>query len=67
MTAADLTAADVAARFGCSSRKVTAEAARHSIGYNLGGRAGWRFTELDVDRLRKALAPKPAPKRRRVA
>lgn len=63
----DLRASQVAAILGCSDRKVWSEARKNGIGYNLGGRAGWRFTEADVDKLRKAMAP-PAPvKRRRVA
>lgn len=56
----DLTATQVAAIFGCSPRKVWTEARRHGIGFNLEGRAGWRFTEADVEKLRKAMAP-PAP------
>lgn len=63
----DLTAAEVAARFGCSVRKVWTEARRNGIGYNLGGRAGWRFAEGDVDKLRRAMAPAAPVKRRRVA
>lgn len=63
----DLKAADVADRFGCSVRKVQKEAARFGIGMNLGGRAGWRFSESDVAALRKALAPAAPVKRRRVA
>ena len=65
--APDLTAAEVAALFGCSKRKVTTEATRHSVGYNLGGRAGYRFTPGDVERLRQAMAPAPIPVRRRSA
>lgn len=56
----DATAAEVAALFGCSRRKVTEEATRQRIGYNLGGRAGYRFTALDIEKLRAAMAP-PAP------
>lgn len=41
------------------------EAAKHGIGANLGGRAGWRFTRADVDALRAALRPAPAPSQRR--
>jgi hypothetical protein len=63
----DLTAADVATQFGCAKRKVREEARRNGIGYNLGGRAGWRFTEADVDKLRKAMAPAAPVKKRRVA
>lgn len=64
---ADLKTADVADVLGCSGRKVWTEARRHGIGYNLGGRAGWRFTEADVEKLRRALAPAAPVKRRRVA
>lgn len=63
----DKTASEVAGILRCSDRKVWTEARKHGVGYNLGGRAGWRFTEADVDALRKAMAP-PAPvKKRRVA
>lgn len=64
---ADLTAAEVAQMFRCSRRKVTNEATRHAIGYNVGGRAGYRFTPGDVEKLRQAMAPKPVPVRRRSA
>jgi hypothetical protein len=63
----DHTAAQVAAIFGCSKRKVTDEATRHGVGYNLGGRGGYRFTDADVEKLRKAMAPVVAPERRRSA
>ena len=63
----DQTAADVARTFGCSKRKVTSEATRRGIGYDLGGRAGYRFTAADVEQLRKAMAPAVAPARRRSA
>lgn len=63
----DLTAAEVAALFGCGKKKITREATRRSIGYNLGGRAGYRFTAGDVEKLRQAMAPAPAPVRRRSA
>jgi hypothetical protein len=63
----DQTAAEVANLFGCSKRKITDEATRHAIGYNLGGRAGYRFTEADVAALRKAMAPMPAVVGRRSA
>lgn len=62
------TAAEVAARFRCSTQKVRQEAAKHQIGVNLGGRAGWRFTPEDVAALHEALRPEPpapAPGRRR--
>lgn len=63
----DKTAPEVAALFGCSPRKVWTEARRHAIGYQLGGRAGWRFTDADVEKLRKAMAPAVVPARRRSA
>lgn len=63
----DLRTHEVADILGCGNRKVQAEARRHGVGYNLGGRAGWRFTEADVDRLRQAMAPAAPVKRRRVA
>ena len=63
----DLTAREVAETFGCSPRKVWDVARAHGIGYQLGGRAGWRFTEADVDKLRKAMAPVVVPERKRSA
>lgn len=64
---ADLTAAEVAAIFKCHKRKVTDEASRLGIGYDLGGSAGFRFTPADVDALRRALAPSPKVEGRRIA
>jgi hypothetical protein len=63
----DKTAAQVAAIFGCSRRKVTDLARAKGIGYNLAGRAGWRFTDADVDKLRRAMTPPPAIDQRRSA
>lgn len=63
----DLRTSEVADILGCSERKVWSEAAKHGVGYNLRGRAGWRFTEADVDKLRAAMAPPKPVKRRRVA
>lgn len=63
----DMTAAEVAAVFRCDPRKIWTEARKHGIGANLGGRAGWRFTEADVDKLRRAMAPAAPVKKRRVA
>ena len=63
----DHTAAQVAAIFGCNRRKVWDVARAKGIGYQLGGRAGWRFTEADVDRLRKAMAPPPPVEEKRTA
>ena len=67
---AEHTADEVAARFRCSARKVRETARRHGIGINLSGRAGWRFTDAEVEALRRALAPTPEPvvrRRRRIA
>lgn len=44
-----LTAREVAARLQCTPRKVTKTATEKSIGVNLGGSAGFRFTETDVE------------------
>jgi hypothetical protein len=63
----DKSAAEVAALFGCRKRKVTNEATRNGIGYNLGGTAGYRFTEADVDALRQAMTPLVKPEERRTA
>ena len=64
-TEPDLTATEVADILRCKPRKVWTEAAKHGIGANLRGRAGWRFTQADVDALRAALRPTPVPTRRR--
>ena len=60
-----LTAAEVAERLRCSTRKVTDEASRHGIGTNLKGRAGYRFTEADVERLLAAMSPAPVVAKKR--
>lgn len=46
-----LTTRDVATRLICTPRKVSQTAREHGIGYDRGGRAGFRFTEADVTRL----------------
>lgn len=64
------TAGEVGKDFRCSSRKVRTAAALYGIGANLGGRAGWRFTEADKDALLKAMTPAKAVvvrRRRRAA
>ena len=60
----DFTATEVAEILRCQPRKVWTEAAKHGIGANLGGRAGWRFTRADIDALRAALRPAPAARTR---
>ena len=59
------TAAEVAAMFRTTRRHITDTATKHGVGFNLGGSAGFRFTELDVAALREALKPTPMPARRR--
>lgn len=60
-----LTASEVAEQMRCSARKVTNVANRHRIGANLGGRAGFRFTEADVLALWEAMRPEQPVIRRR--
>jgi hypothetical protein len=49
---------EVADEFRCSPRKVADVAREHGIGANLGGRAGWRFTESDKLAIWEAMRPK---------
>ena len=59
---------EVAAEFRCGRQKIADTARAHGIGANLGGRAGWRFTEADKRALWEAMKPKaqaPTPRRRR--
>ncbi|MCM0618757.1 helix-turn-helix domain-containing protein [Nocardioides bruguierae] len=59
------TAREVAAFFGCQTRKVSALAHEAGVGAQLGGRAGWRFTRSDVDAMWEVMRPKPQPALRR--
>lgn len=52
------TVREVADEFRCSARKVSDVAREHGIGANLGGRAGWRFTEGDKLALWEAMRPR---------
>lgn len=63
------TTSEVAAELRLSERKITDLAAKHGIGANAGGRAGYRFSEADVLALWAAMRPKVevAPRRRRRA
>lgn len=63
----DATAREVAALFRCERQKIIDEARRSGIGYNLKGRAGWRFTAADIEALRKAMRPATAPVEKRTA
>lgn len=61
---------EVAEDFRCGPRKVADVARANSIGANLEGRAGWRFTEADKLALWDAMKPKRAlvvKRRRRVS
>ena len=63
-----LTTEEVAKRLRCSARKVRIEAAKLGIGANLGGRAGYRYTEADVEALWESMRPvQPVERRRRRA
>lgn len=60
------TTAEVAELFRVSPRKVWSLAAEHGIGLRVRGRAGWRFSDADVEALAEALRPvTPTPARRR--
>lgn len=64
---ADLRTSDLAEQFGCSEWKVRQLAHQLAVGADFGGRAGFRFTPADVEKIRKALAPKPPVERERTA
>lgn len=64
------TAAEVAEEFRCSRRKITDAASKFGIGADLGGRAGFRFTEAETLALWEAMRVKsdvPVRRRRRRA
>lgn len=65
MTTATLTTADLAERLRCSERKVRKAAAHLGIGVDLGGRAGYRYTEAEADALWDSLRPVQTVARRR--
>ncbi len=50
---------EVAAEFRCRPRKVSDVARRLGVGAQLGGSAGWRFTEADKRALWDAMRPAP--------
>lgn len=65
-TAQDATTREVAHDMRCSTELVRVLAKRLGVGYNLGGRAGWRFTPADIAAMKEALRPvKPVNARRR--
>lgn len=53
----ELTAQEVADRLRCTRRKVTKTATELGIGANLGGSAGFRFTEAEAEALRASMRP----------
>jgi hypothetical protein len=63
---ATLTTADLAERLRCSERKIRKAAAVLGIGIDLGGRAGYRYTEAEADALWESMRPvQPVERRRR--
>lgn len=61
--------AEVASRLDLSPRKVREVAIAKGIGFNAGGRAGYRFSAADVEALVEAMKPAAPtrPRRRRSA
>lgn len=55
MTEQLLTTKEVAALFRCHPKKVSALATQLKVGMNLGGSAGYRFTDADVEAMRDAM------------
>lgn len=55
MTTKLLTTREVAERFQCSRKTVVRLAADLKIGTNLGGSAGFRFTEAEVEQMYASL------------
>jgi hypothetical protein len=62
---ATLTTADLAERLRCGERKIRKAATALGIGVNLGGRAGYRYTEAEADALWESLRPVQTVERRR--
>lgn len=52
-----LTTREVAALLRCTPKKISKTATENGIGANLGGRAGYRFTQADVEALRESMRP----------
>lgn len=60
------TSADLARMFVCDKRTIREKAKALGLGMALGGRAGYRYTEADVEALQAALRPaQPVDQRRR--
>lgn len=57
---------DLAAEFDCTPKTVTKKAKALSLGIDLGGRAGYRYSEADRRKLIESMRPAaPTPKRRK--
>lgn len=61
------TAPEVAAELRCHRQTVVRMAKRLGVGMNIGGRAGFRFSDDDVAVMRESLRPKVTNRRRRSA
>jgi hypothetical protein len=60
------TTAEVASIYRCSNRKILETARTIGVGVALKGRAGWRFSDADVEAIAEALRPAaPVARRRR--
>jgi hypothetical protein len=61
------TTADLATEFRISPKTIRRKAAELHLGIDLGGRAGFRYSEADRRRFIESLKPEPAvtPRRRR--
>lgn len=62
---ATYTTAQIAEHLGTTTRNVRAKAAQLGLGINLGGPAGYRYTDADVAALLESMRPAPVPARRR--
>lgn len=57
--------ADLAAEFGLTRPTIRAKAAKLGIGIDLEGRAGFRYSEADRQKLIDSMKPAPTVQRRR--
>lgn len=59
------TTADVAEQLRISPRKVRKQAAILGLGIEVGGRAGYRYSQADIDALWESMRPVQAVERKR--
>lgn len=64
-TKLDRNTADVAELLGCGPRKVRKLATELGVGYGIGGKAGYRYSDDDVQKMLAALRPTAVVERRR--